>query len=358
MRTDIVRRHMSSTEPAWVGLTPIVVEIPEDLGPMRPALVSHLDKTREALFLELGVRFPPFVLRDNVELADGAYRLFLNEIPTAGGLVKAGMHLVNESAERMREREFDCVESTNPATNRPSAWISGADVVAVTEQGLKALDAAQVVAQHAGFLVTRAARSFVKVQTVQRMLDALEAEAPALVKAIVPHVVTLLQLTEVLGRLVEEEVSVRDLPTILQAIGEQWRPGTSMMKLTEEVRTALRQHLSHKFAHRGGTMVIYLLEPAIEEAIRGSIRTGPDGTSHLALEPELAQEIVQAVRVETQLRPPHAPRPVILTTADIRRYVRKLLEFEFSPPYTVVSYQELSPELSIEPVARISLPTA
>lgn len=348
---------MSSSEPAWVGLTPILLEIPEDLGPLKQALTTHLEATREELFRDLGVRFPPIVVRDNLELADGAYRVFLNEIPLAGGLVKPGMHLVNEAAERVREREFDCIEATNPATGRPSSWISSADVEAVTEQGLRAQDAGQLVAQHVAFLLTRSARSFVKVQGVQRMLDALALEAPALVQAIVPNVVTLLQLTEVLGRLVEEEVSIRDLPTILQAIGEQWRPGTTMMKLTEDVRTALRVHVSHKFAHRGGTMVIYLLEPAIEEAIRKSIRTSSDGTSHLALEPDVAQEIVQAVRAETQLRPPHAPRPVILTTADICRYVRKLLEFEFSPPYTVVSYQELSPELSIEPVARISLPT-
>ncbi len=347
---------MPASAPAWVRLTPVGIEIPEDLVPLKARLGALLTEVEQALFLELGVRFPAATVRENPDLADGAYRLFLNEVPMGGSLVRPGMHLVNEPADRLREREFDCVPATHPATQRPSAWISEADVSAVREQGLKAQDAAEVVAQHVGALLTRHARTFVKVQAVQQMLDALEAEAPALVKAVVPNVVTLLQLTEVLGRLVEEEVSIRDLPGILQCIGEHWKPEMTMMRMTEEVRTALRLHLSHKFAHRGGTMIIFLLEPAIEEAIRSSIRTTPDGTSHLALEPEVAQQLVQAVRAELELRPPMSQRPVILTTGDIRRYVRKLLEYEFTPPFTVVSYQELAPDLNIEPVARISLP--
>lgn len=349
---------MPSFEPGWVPLTPITVEIPEDVGPLKDALTAHLETLRAALFFELGVRFPAALVREGPELADGVYRLFLNELPVGTAGVKPGMYLVGEPAEQLSTREFDCIAAVNPATHRPSAWVGQADVAELQEQGLKALDAAQVIAQHLGAVLTRHARTFVKVQAVQRMLDALEGEAPALVKAVVPGVVTLLQLTEVLGRLVEEEVSIRDLPAILQTIGEQHRPGMPMMKLTEEVRTSLRQLVSHRFAHHPGTMLIYLLDPAIEEAIRSSIRSAPDGSPYLALEPELAQEIVQAVSAEVRQRPAQAPRPVILTTAEVRRYVRKLLEFEFAPPFTVVSYSELSPELNIEPVARIRLPTS
>jgi type III secretion protein V len=64
--------------------------------------------------------------------------------------------------------------------------------------------------------------------------------------------------------------------------------------------------------------------------------------AHLALEPDIAQEIVQAVKNECGHLPPTAQRPVMLTSMDIRRYVRKLLEYEFNPPFSVVSYQELS----------------
>ena len=125
------------------------------------------------------------------------------------------------------------------------------------------------------------------------------------------------------------------------------------MMLTEHVRSALKRYVSHKYARGTNTLVVYLLDPQIEDAVRGAIKRTSAGT-HLALEPDIAQEIVQAVKNECGHLPPTAQRPVILTAMDIRRYVRKLLEYEFNPPFSVVSFQELSPELNIQPVARIS----
>ena len=186
------------------------------------------------------------------------------------------------------------------------------------------------------------------------MLDQLEKAFPAIVKEVVPKVVNVLKLTDILGRLVEEEISIRDLRGILQALAEYGQVEADNVMLTEHVRSSLRRYVSHKFARGTGTLVVYLLDPQIEEAIRGSIKRTSAGT-HLALEPDIAQEIVQAVKTECGHLPPSAQRPVILTAMDIRRYVRKLLEYEFNPPFSVVSFQELSPDLNIQPVARISI---
>ena len=151
----------------------------------------------------------------------------------------------------------------------------------------------------------------------------------------------------------EEEISVRDLRSILQAIADQGQVEADSVMLTEHVRSALKRQVSFKYARGTNTLVVYLLDPQIEDAIRSSIKRTSAGT-HLALEPEIAQDIVRAVKGECSSLPPTAQRPVILTAMDIRRYVRKLLEYEFNPPFSVVSYQELSPELNIQPVARIS----
>jgi type III secretion protein V len=170
---------------------------------------------------------------------------------------------------------------------------------------------------------------------------------------VVPKIVSVLKLTDILGRLVEEEISIRDLRGILQALAEAGQVEADAVMLTEHVRASLRRYVSHKHSRGTNTLVVYLLDPDIEETIRSAIKRTSGGT-HLALEPDLAQEIIQAVRNECGQLPPTAQRPVILTAMDIRRYVRKLLEYEFNPPLTVVSYQELSPELNVQPVARIA----
>jgi type III secretion protein V len=186
------------------------------------------------------------------------------------------------------------------------------------------------------------------------MLDQLEKAFPAIVKEVIPKVVNILKLADILGRLVEEEISVRDLRGILQALAEHGQTEADSVMLTEHVRSSLKRYVSNKYARGTSTLIVYLLEQQIEEAIRSSIKRTSAGT-HLALEPDIAQEIVQAVKNECGHLPPTAQRPVILTSMDIRRYVRKLLEYEFNPPFSVVSYQELSPELNIQPVARISI---
>ena len=100
---------------------------------------------------------------------------------------------------------------------------------------------------------------------------------------------------------------------------------------------------------------MYLLDPDIEEMIKASIRRTDKG-NYLALEPEVTQELVEAVgkEIASHPMPPAAKAPVILTVAEIRRYFRKIIELEF-PQLSVLSYQELSENLRIQPIARISI---
>jgi type III secretion protein V len=296
---------MSDNEAAWLAVPPVVIELSADLAALGKDLERDVAEAREALFLELGVRFPRPVLRPRPTLKSGEYQIQLHEVPTP--VAKAGAN------------------------------------------------ASKAIAQHLAALFRQHARAFVRMQLVQQMLDALKFEHPALVAEVVPQLVSLRQLTEILGRLVEESVSIRDLPAILQALGEIWRPGAEAFVLTEEVRCSMRRYLSHKLSQPGDSLPVYLLDPRIEQRIREAIRKSPAGY-HLELDPGSAIEIVAALRAQESERPPDSPRPVILTTGDIRRFVRRMLEIEFNPPFAVVCYQELEPNLDIKPVARISIP--
>ncbi|MEO1173195.1 MAG: FHIPEP family type III secretion protein [Myxococcota bacterium] len=177
-----------------------------------------------------------------------------------------------------------------------------------------------------------------------------EHELPFAIADLNQHAV---QLTDILRRLVEEEISIRDLRSILQALAEWGQVENDTVMLTEYVRNALKRYISHKYTRGGNTLVVYLLDPQIEETVRSSIQHTQSG-SYLALEPEITQEILTAVRNEVGNLPPTAQNPVILTTMEIRRYFRKLVELEF-PHLAVLSYQELSPDMNIQPIARISL---
>ncbi|MFZ5470400.1 MAG: type III secretion system export apparatus subunit SctV [Myxococcota bacterium] len=341
-------------------VTPIVLEVSD-------ALVSYVDSRqdggrflfelipfmRDGLFVELGVRFPGVRARGNPGLPPGAYQIQINEVPVVTGQATLGHILVNDTVDRLKLMNVQGFEAVNPATRQPAAWVPEQHKEMLEAAGLTTWDVPGFIILHLAAVLRRNAREFVGVQETQSMLDQLDKAFPAAVKEVIPKVVSVLKLTDILGRLVEEEISIRDLRGVLQALAEYGLVEADNVMLTEHVRAALKRYVSYKYARGTNTLVVYLLDPQIEEAIRSSIKRTSSGT-HLALEPDIAQEIVQAVKNECGHLPPTAQRPVILTAMDIRRYVRKLLEYEFNPPFSVVSYQELSPDLNIQPVARIS----
>lgn len=341
-------------------VTPIVLEVSDALVPYVDSrqdngkfLFELIPFMRDGLFVELGVRFPGVRARGNGSLPPGAYQIQINEVPVVTGQATLGHVLVNDTVDRLRLMNIQGFEAVNPATRQPAAWVPEQFRDTLEAAGLTTWDVPGYIILHTAAVLRRNAREFVGVQETQTMLEQLEKAFPAIVKEVVPKVVNVLKLTDILQRLVEEEISIRDLRGILQALAEYGQVEADNVMLTEHVRASQRRYISHKYARGTGTLVVYLLDPNIEDAIRGSVKRTSAG-AHLALEPELAQEIVQAVRSECGHLPPSAQRPVILTAMDIRRYVRKLLEYEFNPSFSVLSYQELSPELNIQPVARIS----
>jgi type III secretion protein V len=187
------------------------------------------------------------------------------------------------------------------------------------------------------------------IQETQGLLDALERTHPALVREVVPKLVSPVLLAEVLGRLASEGISLRALPEVLGTLAE-WAPRErDPGALTEQVRAALRRQITHKHAD-GGTLRAFSLDPMIEDAVREAIRQR-DGTTHLALEPGLARDIVQAVGRAVRVDPDHA---VVVTAADVRPHLRRLLEAEH-PRLAVLSFRELAPETRLEPRGRISV---
>jgi len=342
-------------------VTPIALEVAKNLIPLvegsadnNKFLGEMIPMMRDGLFYELGVKFPGIRVRGNeTDLPDGTYIIMINEIPIVSGSVSLDKVLVNDTVDRLTLLNIQGEEAINPANGSECAWIPEAYTSIAEQAGLTTWDAAGYMVLHLSSVLRKNASEFVGIQEVQNMLEQLEQAFPALVKEVVPKSVSHYQLTDILRRLVEEEISIRDLRSVLQALAEWGQVENDTVMLTEYVRNALKRYISHKYTRGGNTLVVYLLDPQIEETVRSAIQHTQSG-SYLALEPEVTQEILTAVRNEVGNLPPTAQNPVILTTMEIRRYFRKLVELEF-PHLAVLSYQELSPDMNIQPIARISL---
>ena len=358
---EAARRQEGQSQQMLPVVTPIALEVAgniiplvEDAGGGNRFLGEMVPMMRDGLFYELGVKFPGIRVRGNeTDLGAGSYIIMVNEIPLISGTISLDKVLVNDTVDRLTLLNIQGEEAVNPANGSECAWIPDEYASIAEQAGLTTWDASGYMVLHLSSVLRKNAAEFVGIQEVQNMLEQLEQAFPALVKEVVPKAVSPFQLTDILRRLVEEEISIRDLRSILQALAEWGQVENDTVMLTEYVRNALKRYISHKYTRGGNTLVVYLLDPQIEETVRSSIQHTQSG-SYLALEPEITQEMLAAVRSEVGNLPPTAQNPVILTTMEIRRYFRKLVELEF-PHLAVLSYQELSPDMNIQPIARVSL---
>jgi type III secretion protein V len=212
----------------------------------------------------------------------------------------------------------------------------------------------RVVAEAAAELLRARAGDFLGLAETQRLLDELEQFAPATVRNVVPKPVSLTLLTDILRRLLEERVSIRDLRAILEALASLAATEKDPLTLTELVRAQLRRALTFKLTRGATQLGVVLVDPTIEETIRRAIQRTPAG-AFLTLPPAAARDVIASLRRASSEAAAQAPGvPVFLTQPDIRRFMRKLIETEV-PDAVVVSFAELLPEVTLRPLARANL---
>ena len=163
----------------------------------------------------------------------------------------------------------------------------------------------------------------------------------------------LFKCRRIFKRLIQEQISIKDLRTIFESLSEWAQTEKDTVLLTEYVRSSLKRYISYKYSQGQSVLSVYILDPEIEDMVRGAIKQTSAG-SYLALDPDSVQLILQGVRSTVAPPPPGGQPPVLLTAIDVRRFVRKLIEMEFTD-ISVVSYQEIVPEIRIQPLGRVQI---
>jgi type III secretion protein V len=321
----------ASTEPAGHGrpaaagasgqrafvpmVVPWSVEVSADLATVldRPAggFRAMALGLREVLFSELGVPLPLPRVRLREDLASRQVLLSVHEVPAQLIVVPAEVP-DEQTVERVR---------------------------------------AEVLA-----LLRARAADFVGLAETQRLLDELEPYAPATVRNVVPRPVSLATLADVLRRLLEERVSIRDLRAVLEALATVAASEKDPLGLAEHVRSQMRRAITFRLTGGAGEVGVVLLDPVLEDTVRRAITKTPAG-AFLALPPQASRDVRASLR--RALEPLVAMAgsggdplpPCILTQPDIRRFVRKVIETDW-PEVWVVTFAELLPELAIRPVGR------
>lgn len=188
---------------------------------------------------------------------------------------------------------------------------------------------------------------FVGIQEASAILTRAGAEYPEVVKE-VARALPLARIAEVLRRLAEEEVPIRNVRDILESLADAGQREKDAFALTEFARVALRRQISHRYAD-DGVLKAVTIDSGLEQRLRDAVRTGAQGPQ-LSLEPEVAKLVLEAIAARTS---EHGTN-VVLTAIDVRRHLRKLIEPDLFD-VAVLSFHELLPTLKLEIVGRVAL---
>jgi type III secretion protein V len=318
-----------------------------------PRLIEEMiPKMRVALYQDMGIRYPGVHVRtDSPSLGKDEYSIFLNEVPVVRGKILENCVLTNESEENLRRFNLPFTAYKN-AMGIPSLWVDEKYIPILEKAGIKFWRSLEVVILHLSYFFKKNGQEFLGIQEMRSMLEFIERSFPDLIKE-VTRLVPLQKLTEIFRRLVQEQISIKDMRTIMEALSEWAQTEKDTVLLTEYVRSSLKRYITNKYSQGQSAISVYLVDPEIEEMVRGAIKQTSAG-SYLALDPDSINMIMRSMRQTVVPTPPGGQMPVILTAIDVRRFMRKLIETEY-PDMSVVSYQEILPEVRIQPLGRIQL---
>ncbi|MBK4733225.1 type III secretion system export apparatus subunit SctV [Noviherbaspirillum pedocola] len=333
---------------------PLMVDVHPDLERTfsYDRLNDELVKIRRALYFDMGVIFPGIQLRFNEQMPPQNYALLVSEIPVSQGRLRPGYLLVRESQDNLTALSIPFEADKKFLPNLPTIWVSAELKEPLARAGIAFLEPTQVLSYHIALVLKKYAAEFLGIQEARVIVSGMEQQFPELAKE-VQRVLPIHKIAEILQRLVSEEISVRNVRAVMEALIEWGQKEKDSVLLTEYVRVALKRHISHKYSSGQNMLAAYLLSPSVEDLVRGAIRQ-TSGGSYLALDPGMSRKLLDKIKatVGDLSLIPH--RPVLLTSMDIRRYLRKMIEQELYE-LPVLSYQELIPEINIQPLARIEL---
>jgi type III secretion protein V len=317
-----------------------------------PLLNEELIKIRRALFEDLGIIFPGISLRFNDSLPEEAYVILVSEIPVSQGRMRPKHLLVRETTENLTALSVPFESDKKFLPGIPTLWTSADLKHSLNNAGVSFFEPTQLLSYHIAMVLKKYAAEFIGIQETRSLLNDMEGKFPELAKE-VQRVMPIHKIAEILQRLVGEEVSIRNLRSVMEALIEWGQKEKDSVMLTEYVRVALKRHISHRYSAGQNILPAYLLAPAVEDAVRSAIRQ-TSGGSYLALDPMISRQLLDSIKSTVGDISRSMQKPVLLTSMDIRRYMRKMIEQDLYE-LPVLSFQELTQEVNIQPLARVEL---
>ena len=312
-------------------------------------LTEQIKALRKQLARELGFVMPPVRIQDNMQLPANAYVVKVKEVVAARGDIRPDMLLVMDpSGGRIT---LPGEETTEPTFGLPAMWVTEQYREEALFRNYTVVDPPTVITTHITEVVKDNMADLLSYAETQKLLDDLSKEEQKLITETIPSQISVSGVQRVLQNLLAEQISIRDLSSIMEALAEASRVSQNITLITEHVRMRLARQISYAVTNEDGHIPIVAMSPMWEQNFIEAL-SGEGDERTLSLAPTKIQEFITNVRTKFDQYAMQGEMPVLLTSPVIRPYVRSIIE-RFRPSTIVLSQNEIHPKARIKTLGQL-----
>lgn len=334
---------------------PISIEIGYALIPMVDSsvdnsLMNRIVAIRKQSAHELGILVNPVRIRDNLYLEPNNYSIKIRGNEVGSGDIYPNKFMIISQGD---EFPFNGQLTKEPAFNLDAMWIDEKDKDAADLQGFTVIEPLTVIATHLKEIIYGHASELLGRQEVKKLLEGIKDQYNVVIDELIPDIMRLGEVQKVLQNLLDEQIPINDLASILETLADYGLVTKDIEMLTEYVRQSLKRTISAKYADNNHSINVIVVHPKVEDIILQSIQKTATG-SYPVLKPDTVNQILETLgNVHQHLMLENVPH-VVLASPKIRLAFRKLISFNF-PDVAVLSLNEIPNEMMIETVGNLEI---
>ncbi len=313
--------------------------------------LDRVRSIRRQFALEMGLVIPPIHIRDNLQIKSTEYQILLKGVKIAGAELMVNHYLIMDPGDSTRKIEG--VETKEPAFNLPAAWIPEGKKEEAKLAGYTVVDSVTVMATHLTEVLRKHASELLGRQEVQNLLDNLSKPYPKAVEELTPNLLSLGAVLKVLQNLLQEQISIKDMLTIVETLADYAPLTKDPELLTEYVRHKLSRSIISPYIGEDGVLELITMAQDVEDLLLKGIQKTEHG-SYLSIDPKVANPIITSIKKEAEKAMAKNVQPILMTSPAIRRHLKKMVEY-FVPSLMVLSQSELLSDISFKSIGEVNL---
>lgn len=341
-----------------LGLDPLSLKTGRNLIPLidpaqKGPLLERITLIRYHIGQELGFVIPGVRVMDDLSLGPNQYDIEIRGTRVSQGEALIEHLRVEAPLRELKAKKITGTESRDPMSGENITWVPEAELPTLQKLGIPYQDAIEAIGAHFTEIIKRHADEIMTRQHVQSLIELVKSTNAAIVRELIPDMLSLGQVHKVLQLLARERVSVRDLSTILERLADYAHLSRDINILTEYVRQSLARQICESYADRNAVITVVTIDPGLEETLIGAIHQSEYG-SFLAVDPNVGERILIQLSGHAQNFKRMKLSPVILCSPRLRPHLKRFIERSF-PEVAVLSYNEIVPQVKVQSIGMISI---